>query len=150
MSRITLALLVAAIVGTGTAYASGGDTHFAAGAAFTVDPITCKLQPHEPPDSAGTTLASLKAFVQREDEIHDRVMGCLKHRHTAYKRVSVSGTTRDVVATCPAGSHAISGGYDGGEAAASYPSSSRSWTVTRAHDNHGALTAYAVCATVVG
>lgn len=159
MSRIILALLVAAIVGTGTAYASGSDSHFAVSARFTVDPVTCKLSPPESGDGAGTTLATLKRFVLREDEIHDRIMRCLRLRHTVYKRVSVTARTTDVVATCPQvhnrlvqnrPSHVVGGGYSGGEAAASYPSSSQSWTVTRAHDNHGALTAYAVCASVVG
>jgi hypothetical protein len=145
-SAVVAALAVAIVVG-GTAYASSGDTHFAAGAAFTVNPTTCKLEPPEAPDSAGHTLASLKRFVIREDEIHDRVMSCLKKRHVHYTRVHVTGTTASVTATCPAGTRVTGGGNEAGEAAGSYPSSSRSWTVTKSHDfKPKTLTVWAVCA----
>lgn len=73
---------------------------------------------------------------------------CLVRRSVKYSRVSATGSTQSVTATCPSGTSVVGGGNQAGEVAGSYPSSSRSWTVVKAHDNHAeAIRVWAVCAT---
>lgn len=138
MSRFIVAALAALILGaTGTAYAVTSHVFGHGGKVYVFDSM-CHRVTFLPPgitDHEGLNVTAQQAH-------------CLVRRVPRYTRVSVTGQSTDIVATCPAGARVVGGGYDGGEAAGSYPSSSRSWTVTRAHDNHGALTAYAVCATV--
>ena len=64
-----------------------------------------------------------------------------------------SGVIGTVVATCPAGLRAISGGFESSvviqQFEANYPSSASTWTVTvRAPGTGAVVTAYAVCAAV--
>lgn len=138
MSRSTIAVLAALILGvSGTAYASTSHVFGRGGTHYAFDTM-CHRVTFIPPGITDHEAINMLGQQSR----------CLVRRVPRYARVSVTGQGVDVTATCPADARVVGGGYDGGEAAASYPSSSRSWTVTRAHDNHGALTAYAVCATV--
>jgi hypothetical protein len=123
-----------------------------------INPRTCKFLNHEIDQPLGPSWKNLrKAFVW-EDARHDVKLQCLTRRINGeaggvagavagYAQVKKTGTGHTVTVTCPKGDIVLGGGNIGGELAGSYPSSDRSWTIVRAHDNkRGSITAIATCA----
>jgi hypothetical protein len=123
-----------------------------------INPRTCKFLHHEIDQPRGPTWKNLrKAFIW-EDARDDVKFQCLTRRVNGgaggvagavagYAQVRKTGTGHTVTVTCPKGDIVLGGGNTAGELAGSYPSSSSSWTIVRAHDDQRAsITAVATCA----
>jgi hypothetical protein len=125
---------------------------------LSINPRTCKFLHREIDQPIAPTWKNLRTAFVWEDARHDTKLTCLTRRINGaaggvagavagYAQVKKTGTGHTVTVTCPKGDIVLGGGNIGGEAAGSYPSSSRSWTIVRAHDNHlESITAVATCA----
>ena len=123
-----------------------------------INPKTCKFLVREIDQPLGPAWTNLRTAFIWEDARHDAKLSCLTKKAdgaaggvtgavAGYAQVKATGPGQTVTATCPTGDIVLGGGNIGGEVAGSYPSSTTSWTIVRAHDNHRAtITAVATCA----
>ena len=123
-----------------------------------INPKTCKFLVREIDQPLGPAWTNLRTAFIWEDARHDAKLSCLTKKVdgaaggvagavAGYAQVKATGPGQTVTATCPTGDIVLGGGNIGGEVAGSYPSSTTSWTIVRAHDNHRAtITAVATCA----
>ena len=123
-----------------------------------INPKTCKFLVREIDQPLGPTWKNLRTAFVWEAARHDAKLSGLTKRVdgafggvagavAGYAQVKATGAGHTVTATCPDGDIVLGGGNLGGEVAGSYPSSTTSWTIVRAHDNHQpTITAIATCA----